>query len=100
MYGREDLMFKTRFVVVREATVVLLRHADSLPPSDETEELRARIQDCVRAVEQWSSLPPTNRDHDMIVRRLLALHVEVTKLELGAPGAGRLDRHPTNYSAA
>jgi|HubBroStandDraft_2_1064218.scaffolds.fasta_scaffold287549_2 hypothetical protein len=94
-------MFKTRFVVVRDAITVLLRHLGSLPRSDETEELRARIQDCTREVEQWSALPPTARDHDVLVRRLLTLHVEVKKLECDAPRASvrGLVRHPSNSSA-
>jgi hypothetical protein len=94
-------MFKTRFVVIREAIAVLLRHLASLPPSDRSEELRARIQDCTREVEQWSASPPTDRDHDGLVRRLLALHVEVTRLERQAPlgSAKGLDCRAANCSA-
>jgi hypothetical protein len=81
-------MFKTRFVVIREAIEVLLDHLDRLPRSDMTEQLHMRIQDCLRDADQGSA-SSSDRDQDSIMKRLLLLHVEVTKLERGVPVAAQ-----------
>jgi hypothetical protein len=52
--------------------------------SEKTEELHAAILDCLRADEQWIAAPPTDRGESALMRRVLELHVEVTKLERGA----------------
>jgi hypothetical protein len=51
------------------------------PHSDRTGLLQAWAQDCLQEAEQWSASPPTRRELDVLMKRLLALHVEVTKLE-------------------
>jgi hypothetical protein len=75
------MMIQAQFMVVREATDVVLRHLASLPSSDRTGLLQAWVQDCLQEAEQWSASPPTRRELDLLMKRLLALHVEVTKLE-------------------
>jgi hypothetical protein len=75
-------MFKTRFAVIRDAIQVLLHHLKRLPPSDKAEQLNARVQDCMRDAEQ-ASASPSDREQDAIMKRLLLLHVDVTKLERG-----------------
>ncbi|MGO9837467.1 MAG: hypothetical protein ACLP1X_25025 [Polyangiaceae bacterium] len=75
------MMIQTQFVVVRDATDVVLRHLESLPSSARTGLLQAWVHDCLKEAEQWSASPPTRRELDRLMKRLLALHVEVTKLE-------------------
>jgi hypothetical protein len=45
------------------------------------EELRTLLLDCLRSTEHWIASPPTDRDEDVLMKRVLELHVEVTKLE-------------------
>jgi hypothetical protein len=74
-------MFQAQFVVIREAIDVVLRHLESVPPSDRTTQLQARLRDCAQETEMWSATWPTRRELDALTKRILALHVEVTKLE-------------------
>lgn len=74
-------MLRTRFDVIRKATEVVLSHLEWLPPSDRTEQLCASVQDCMQEVEMWSVSSPTGRELDVLMKRVLALHIEVTKLE-------------------
>jgi hypothetical protein len=72
---------RERFIVVREAIDVVLRHLEALPPSDRREQLRAGIRECLQESQQWDVLSPTDRERDGLMKRLLAVHVGVTKLE-------------------
>jgi hypothetical protein len=74
-------MLPAQFVIIREAIDVVLRHLKSVPPSDRTTQLQARLQDCVQETQMWSAAWPTRRELDALMKRLLALHVEVTTLE-------------------
>jgi hypothetical protein len=74
-------MSQAQFVVIREAIEVILRHLESVPPSDWAVQLQARLQDCVQETEMWAAAWPTARELDALMKRLLALHVEVTTLE-------------------
>ena len=74
-------MRRTRFMVVHEAIDVLLLHLEGLPPSEERELLRSRIDECILKLAQWRASPPTDRDRDELMKRVLALHMEVTRLE-------------------
>jgi glycerol-3-phosphate dehydrogenase len=78
-------MLKTRFEVVRQAVDVLFRRLESLPQSATTEELRARVRDCMRRAGEWSASPPPDRERDALMKRVLELHVELTNLERPAP---------------
>lgn len=60
---------------------MVLRHLEDLPRSDMTEQLRTRVQDCAQDTEMWSASWPTPREMDVLMKRALALHVEVTKVE-------------------
>ena len=72
---------RERFIVVREAIDVVVRHLEALPPSDGREQLRAGIRECLQESQQWDVLSPTDRERDGLMKRLLAVHVGVTKLE-------------------
>jgi glycerol-3-phosphate dehydrogenase len=79
-------MLKTRFEVVREAIDVLFRRLERVPSSDNrTEELRASVRDCMRRAGEWSASPPPDRERDALMKRVLELHVELTKLERPVP---------------
>jgi len=82
-FAREnkDVSIKTQFVVIREAVEVVLGRLECLPPSDAREQLRSRIQDCAQDAEMWSASWPTPREMDVLTKRVLSLHVEVTKAE-------------------
>ena len=68
-------------LVVQEATDVLLRHLESLPSSERAEQLLASVHDCLREAGRLSSAAPNGRERDELMMRVLALYVEITKLE-------------------
>jgi hypothetical protein len=74
-------MFQAQFVVIREAIEVVLRHLGGLPCSDTTELFRTRVQDFAQETEMWSATSPTPREMDLLMKRVLALHIDMTKLE-------------------
>lgn len=69
-----------RLVVVREAIDVVLRHLEFLQPSDRTEQLHAWLDECSQEVEQWNASPPTDREREGLMKRVLAIHVAVTNM--------------------
>ena len=77
-------MLPSRFVVVRDAIDTVLRHLEGVPPSDRTKLLRAWVLDCMRETEQWSASPPTDREAELVMKRVLALHVAVTTMKRSA----------------
>ncbi len=70
-----------QFVVIREATEVVLRHLERLPPSDRRAQLCVAVEECMQEIEMWSASARTLRELDALMKRVLALHIEVTKLE-------------------
>jgi hypothetical protein len=80
-HRRKHMVRKTRFMVVQEAFDVLLLHLGCLPPSEGTDLLRVRIDECILRFARWRASPPTDRERDELMKRVLGLHVEVTKLE-------------------
>jgi hypothetical protein len=78
-------MLEKRFEVFRQATDVLFRRLDGLPPSDTVEALRARVRDCMRKAREWTASPTANRERDELMKRVLGLHVELVKLERQVP---------------
>jgi hypothetical protein len=75
------MLFDARARIVREAIDVVLRRLEGVAPSDKTERLRAWAHECLQETDRWSASPPTTRERDTLMKRVLALHVEVTKLE-------------------
>jgi hypothetical protein len=74
-------MFHSRNMVVHDAIEVVRRHLSDLPRSERREQLDAKLRDCAREAEQWSVAPPIRRELDGLMARLLALHLEVKRLE-------------------
>jgi hypothetical protein len=81
---KEHPMSQAQFLVIREAIDVVLRQLDCLPPSDTREQLRERIRNCAQDAEMWSASWRTPREMDVLMKRVLAMRVEVTKLDDGA----------------
>jgi|CZKU01.1.fsa_nt_gi hypothetical protein len=73
-------MLHTRLMVIREATEVVLRHLERMPPSDGTERLCASVQGCMQEIEMWCMSLPTGRDLDVLMKRVLALRAELRNL--------------------
>ncbi len=83
------MTFDARLQIVQAATDVVLRRLDGLTSSANTEQLRMGLGECLRDAERWSASPPTPREQDVLMKRILALHVEATRLERDAVlGAG------------
>jgi len=82
--GEADLLFEARFVIVREAIQGVFHHLQHLLPSEKTDELLACVLDCWQKTEQWVASPPTDREQDALMKRILTLHLAVTKLERDA----------------
>ncbi len=80
-------MNQAHLKIVRDATEVVRRHLGALPPSREREELYERLRDCAHETERWGILPARARDIDALMKRLLAVHVGVTRLEREASSA-------------
>jgi hypothetical protein len=74
----------TQLFAIQEAIEVVLRDLEGLPPSDTTEEFCTRLQDCAQDTVMWGASRPTQRELDVLLRRVLALHVDVTNAERGA----------------
>jgi hypothetical protein len=74
-------MTRVPFAVVREAGEVLLRQLGLMPLSDTTEQLQVWVEGCMQEAERWKASPPTARERDVLMKRLLALQVAVTTLE-------------------
>jgi hypothetical protein len=85
-------MTKTRFEVVRQAIDVLFRRLEGLSPSPAAEELRAEVRDCMRKAGEWTASPPPDRERDGLMKRVLALHVELAKLERRVPQMAAMER--------
>jgi hypothetical protein len=75
------MMPKSRATVVRNAIDVVLRHLDDLPPSCQTSLLRSRLEECAAESERLNTSQPFGPAQNEIMRRVLALHVEVMDLE-------------------
>ena len=67
--------------VVHDAAKVVFRHLNALPRSQEKERLHTTVRDCLSTAEQWGTSPPSPRDVDALMKRLLQVHVQVARLE-------------------
>jgi multidrug resistance efflux pump len=85
------MTLQSRFSVVSEAIDEVLRRLQALPQSDRREQLHAWVLECLEQAERWSEASRTDREREGLMKRVLALHVAVAKLErdaLFAPGNG------------
>jgi hypothetical protein len=67
--------------LVRQAIDVVVRRLSALPRSPVVEELLARAQEHQRQADEWVKAPPAAHEREHLMKRVLALHLEVTTLE-------------------
>lgn len=69
-----------RTSVVLNALRVTMRCLEEIPSSPEAEKLRVRALDFEREAEKWPATSPSNYAREAMMKQVLALHIEVTKL--------------------
>jgi hypothetical protein len=67
----------TRLAIVEQSLIDILDRLDNLPDTPIVKELRAKTRVYERAVLGWSALPPSEADRSEMLRKVLALNVEV-----------------------
>jgi hypothetical protein len=67
--------------VVHEALEVVLRRLAALPLTPEVFDLRARAEKFKREAEGWATAKPTVEAREKLMKRVLKLHVDVSKIE-------------------
>jgi hypothetical protein len=67
--------------LVRQAIDVVVRRLSALPPSPSVEELLARAREHQRQVDTWAEALPAPAEREHLMKRVLALHLEVVTLE-------------------
>jgi hypothetical protein len=66
--------------LVIEAANVILRHLGEIPDGVEVRALREQTLDCIQEAAAWKSARPTAQIREAMMKRVLALHVEVKRL--------------------
>ncbi len=69
-----------RTSVVLNALRVTMRCLHDIPDSPEAEKLRLRAIAFEREAERWPASSPSNYQREAMMKQVLALHIEVTKL--------------------
>lgn len=67
--------------VVQSAIDSIARRIAAMPPSPEVEALHARAEACRQEAEAWTSSQPAAREKELLMKRLLDLHIEVLRAE-------------------
>jgi hypothetical protein len=76
--------------LVIAAVNVILRHLDALPDGPEVRELRATALGYINEVMLWTTTLPSIETRDALMKKVLALHVSVSRHQSQAGG----DRGP------
>jgi hypothetical protein len=74
-------MFGAHIRIVRDAVDVVLRRIGDLPRSDGRDDLHARAEACALDASRWGASSPTSRDLDTLMKQVLAVHIELSRLE-------------------
>lgn len=74
-------LVSTRVALVQDAVVVVLRRMDALPQGTVLGRLRLGAARCLREAHEWTVTPPIAEEVERVMKRALALHLAVTKLE-------------------
>ena len=69
--------------VAEDAIDVVLRRVSVLPPCPEVDALLSRAARYLGEAEKWRTAPPTVQDRETLMKRVLALHVELARIERG-----------------
>jgi CheY-like chemotaxis protein len=71
----------THLSVVRNAIDILLQKLSVLPPCEEVDALFSTAGNYLREAEKWRTSPPTAHDREALMKRVLALHVDLARIE-------------------
>lgn len=66
--------------LVIEAANVILRHLGEIPDGVEARALREKTLDCIQEAAALKGAKPTAQTREAMMKRVLALHVEVKRL--------------------
>lgn len=69
-----------RTALVSDAIRQALASLAILPNSEEALTLRERCLACQAVANEWSQTPPTPEEREAMMRKVIALHVAITKL--------------------
>ena len=69
-----------RMSLVLDAVQIALGQLAKLPNSPEVEDLRTKALAYEKEAKHWSEKPPTSEQREAMMKKVLALHVAVTKL--------------------
>ncbi len=75
----------TRLAIVEQSLIDILDRLDNLPDNPKSRELRSKARVCERIVLGWATLAPTMEERADMMKRVLALNVEV--MEVGRAGS-------------
>ncbi len=75
-----------RLALARAAIEIVLRRLAAMAPSPEVDELRLRAEDYLQQAQGWAHTKPTVEDRESLMKRVLALHVDVARLERQSTG--------------
>jgi hypothetical protein len=67
--------------VVRSAIDSIARRIAAMPPSPEVDAFNARAEACRQEADAWTSSEPGAREKELLMKRLLELHIEVLRAE-------------------
>jgi hypothetical protein len=67
--------------IARDAIDVVLRRLLMLPSSPEIDELLAKAEFLRLQADAWTSAPPSAEDRERLMKVVLQLHTDVTRLE-------------------
>jgi hypothetical protein len=69
-----------RLKFARDAVEVAIGLLETLPGSDDRDQLLAEARACHESVEGWSLNAPTPEQHEATMKAILKLHVEASRL--------------------
>jgi hypothetical protein len=70
-----------RLTLVLDAIDVVLHRLSVLEPSHEVEDLRLKAGDCLHQLDGWQYSEPTTEQREALMKRVLALHTVLAKIE-------------------
>ena len=77
---KAESMSHMRYTIARDAIEILLSRLDNLPQSERRHRLQAKLLECACEIERTGS-SRDEREPDALMTRLLALHVDLVRLE-------------------
>jgi hypothetical protein len=72
-------------VVARDAIDIVVRRLAAFPASPEADALRQLAENYQREVDRWAHVDPTLEEQEVLMKRVLGLHIAVARLERPAP---------------